>query len=127
MYGNSAARLMSAIFCAPKLSTQPCWCQMPTSKHRPQPDSSVKPDIHASAIVDPAARIGAGVSIGPYCVIGPHVTLDEGVRLIAHVVIDGQTRIGANTVIYPFASLGQRPQDLKYKGEPSTLEIGANN
>jgi len=100
---------------------------MPTAKHRPQPDNGVKAEIHATAIVDPAAQIGAGVSIGPYCIVGPHVKLGDGVRLTAHVVIDGRTSIGANTVIYPFASLGQQPQDLKYKGEPSTLEIGANN
>ncbi len=83
--------------------------------------------IHATAIVDPAAQIGANVSVGPYCVIGANVRLDDGVQLLSHVVIDGRTSIGANTVVYPFASLGHRPQDLKYKGEPSTLEIGANN
>ena len=99
---------------------------MPTTKPRPQPANG-KADIHSSAIVDPAAQIGAGVNVGPYCVIGPQVRLDDGVRLIAHVVIDGRTRIGPNTIVYPFASLGQRPQDLKYKGEASSLAIGANN
>ncbi len=84
-------------------------------------------DIHPTAIVNPAARLGAGVVIGPYCVIGKDVQLDDNVRLVAHVVVDGRTRIGAGTVVYPFASLGLSPQDLKYHGEPSTLEIGANN
>ena len=84
-------------------------------------------DIHPTAIIDAAAQIGAGVGIGPYCVIGPHVKLEDGVRLIAHVVVDGRTRIGKDTVVYPFASLGLPPQDLKYKGEPSRLDIGARN
>src|SRR5882672_4783835 len=83
--------------------------------------------IHPSAIVDPSAHVGKNVSIGPYCVIGPHVRLGDGVKLLSHAVVDGRTTVGANTVIYPFASLGHRPQDLKFKGEPSTLEIGANN
>ncbi len=83
--------------------------------------------IHPTAIVDPAAKIGNGVSIGPYCVIGPNVELAERVTLVSHVVVDGRTRIGAETIVYPFASLGHRPQDLKYKGEPSTLEIGERN
>ena len=87
----------------------------------------MKNQIHSSAIIDPAAQIGSGVSIGPFCVIGPKVKLADGVRLIAHVVIDGITSIGKETVVYPFASLGQQPQDLKYKGEASSLEIGAHN
>jgi UDP-N-acetylglucosamine acyltransferase len=83
--------------------------------------------IHATAIIDPTAQLGADVSIGPYCVIGPHVKLGDGVQLMSHVAIDGRTSVGAKTVIYPFASLGHRPQDLKFHGEPSTLEIGKNN
>jgi UDP-N-acetylglucosamine acyltransferase len=83
--------------------------------------------IHPTAVVDPAAHIGKDVSIGPYCVVGPHVRLGDGVRLLSHVVVEGRTTIGSGTIIYPFASLGHRPQDLKFKGEPSTLEIGANN
>ena len=83
--------------------------------------------IHPTAIVDPAAKLGARVNIGPYCIVGPHVVLGDDVRLISHVVVDGRTTIGAKTVVYPFASLGMQPQDLKYHGEPSTLEIGANN
>ena len=83
--------------------------------------------IHPSAIVDPAARLGAEVSIGPFCTVGPDVALGDRVQLISHVVVGGRTTIGAGTAVYPFASLGLKPQDLKFKGEPSTLEIGANN
>ena len=83
--------------------------------------------IHPTAIIDPAAEVGEGVSIGPYSVIGPGVKLGAGCVLLSHVVIDGQTEIGANTRIYPFASIGHQPQDMKYKGEPSRLTIGANN
>lgn len=84
-------------------------------------------DIHATAVVDPKAKLGVDVKIGPYCVVGPDVELGDGVQLLSHVVVGGRTRIGALTVIYPFASIGHRPQDLKYHGEPSTLEIGARN
>ena len=83
--------------------------------------------IHPTAIIDKASQLGVGVSVGPYCVIGAHVVLGDNVQLMSHVVIEGRTKIGAHTVIYPFASLGHRPQDLKFKNEPSTLEIGANN
>jgi UDP-N-acetylglucosamine acyltransferase len=83
--------------------------------------------IHPAAIVDSAAQLGVNVEIGPYCVVGPHVRLGDGVKLISHVVIAGRTTLGAKCVVYPFASLGHPPQDLKFKGEPSTLEIGANN
>lgn len=83
--------------------------------------------IHPSAIVDPAAKLGEGVSVGPFCVVGPDVTLGDGVRLVSHVAVDGRTSIGADTVIYPFASIGHRPQDLKFHGEPSELVIGARN
>lgn len=84
-------------------------------------------DIHPTAIVDGAAKIGEGVFIGPYCVVGPEAELAEGVRLVSHVVVAGRTTIGPNTHVYPFASIGMPPQDMKYKGEPSVLEIGANN
>lgn len=83
--------------------------------------------IHPTAIVHPNALLGADISIGPYCIIGPDVCLKDRVRLVSHVSVDGRTTVGEDTVIYPFASLGQPPQDLKYKGEPSTLEIGARN
>ena len=84
-------------------------------------------DIHPTAIVAHEAQIAATASIGPYCVVGPRVTLGERVRLISHVVVDGITTIGEGSTLYPFASIGHRPQDLKYKGEPSRLEIGRNN
>ncbi|MEO9899913.1 acyl-ACP--UDP-N-acetylglucosamine O-acyltransferase [Nisaea sp.] len=83
--------------------------------------------IHPTAIVDPAAEIGSGVQIGPYCIIGPNIVLGDGCRLHAHVVLEGRTRIGAETEIFPFSSIGQIPQDLKYGGEPSELVIGARN
>jgi UDP-N-acetylglucosamine acyltransferase len=83
--------------------------------------------IHPTAIIDPAAQLGTNISVGPYCIVGPHVKLGEDVQLLSHVVIEGRTTIGKNTVVYPFASLGHRPQDLKYKGEPSMLEIGSGN
>ncbi|MCE9651423.1 MAG: acyl-ACP--UDP-N-acetylglucosamine O-acyltransferase [Parvibaculum sp.] len=83
-------------------------------------------DIHATAIVDPKAQLGAGVKVGPYCVIGPDVKLGEGSVLHSHVVIDGRTTIGPRAKISPFASLGQPPQDLKYHGERSELEVGAD-
>ena len=85
------------------------------------------PEIHPTSVVDPGAKIAAGCFIGPYCIIGPNVALGEGVRLHSHVVIDGRTTIGARTQIYPFTSIGQPPQDLKYKGEPSELHIGSDN
>lgn len=83
--------------------------------------------IHQTAIVDTAARIGEGVRIGPYCIVGPDVSLGDGVVLHSHVVVEGRTEIGEGTEIYPFASIGTQPQDLKYKGEPSKLVIGKNN
>lgn len=83
--------------------------------------------IHPTAIVDPAARLGEEVAIGPYCIVGPQVELGDRVELIAHVVVAGRTQIGRGTRVFPFASLGHPPQDLKYKGEPSTLIIGSDN
>ena len=81
-------------------------------------------DIHATAIVDPGAKLGRGVRIGPYCTIGAEVELAADVVLHSHVVVAGRTRIGARTQIYPFASIGHRPQDLKYRGEASELIVG---
>ena len=81
--------------------------------------------IHPLAVVDPAAVLHEDVSVGPFCVVGPHVTLHRGVRLISHVVVDGHTVVGEGTVIYPFASIGTPPQDLKYAGETSYTTIGA--
>ena len=85
------------------------------------------PRIHPTAIVAPGARLADDVEIGPYCVIGDHVVLGQGVSLKSHIVIDGRTTIGDGTRIFPFASIGHETQDLKYKGEPSSLEIGRNN
>lgn len=84
-------------------------------------------DIHPTAIVSAGANIDEGVEIGPYCVLGPDVALAEGVILRSHVVIEGRTTIGAGTTVFPFASIGMPPQDLKYAGEPSELIIGKNN
>jgi UDP-N-acetylglucosamine acyltransferase len=88
---------------------------------------AMTPAIHPSAVIDPAAKIGSGVAIGPFCVVGPDVELADGVRLHSHVVVEGRTRVGPGTIIYPFASIGHAPQDLKFHGEPSELVIGANN
>ncbi len=82
--------------------------------------------IHPTAILAEGVKIGADVEIGPYCVIGPNVEIGDGGRLLSHVVADGFTKIGPRTSIYPFACIGLRPQDLKYKGEQSSLEIGAD-
>jgi UDP-N-acetylglucosamine acyltransferase len=85
------------------------------------------PQIHKTAIVEPGARIDETASIGPYCLVGSEVELGPNVRLHSHVVVAGRTRIGANTRVFPFASIGHEPQDLKYNGETSRLEIGENN
>ena len=85
-----------------------------------------EPDIHPTAIIHDGAEIGDGARIGPYCVIGAGVKLGESAHLESHVVIDGLTTIGPRARIFPFASIGHRPQDLKYQGEPSTLTIGAD-
>lgn len=83
--------------------------------------------FHPTAIVHENAKIARSASIGPYCIVGEHVTIGENVILKSHVVIEGRTTIGEGTIIYPFASLGTAPQDLKYAGEPSELIIGKNN
>ena len=85
------------------------------------------PDIHPTAVIEDGAQIGAGVRIGPFCVIGPRVRLADGVELKSHVAIAGDTAIGEGTVVFPFASIGEVPQDLKFKGEDVRLEIGARN
>lgn len=83
--------------------------------------------IHPTAIIDPHAQLGVDVTVGPYCVIGPHVVLHDRVELKSHVVVDGRTTLGEGSVVYPFASVGHAPQDLKYHGEPSELIIGKFN
>ena len=84
-------------------------------------------EVHATAIVEPGAQLGQDVFVGPYCTVGSDVVLEDGVRLVSHVVVAGRTTVGPRTTVYPFASIGMPPQDLKYKGEPSRLEIGADN
>src|SRR5229473_3183334 len=83
--------------------------------------------IHPTVVVEPGANLAETVAIGPYCHIGSEVTLHEGVVLHAHVVVAGRTTVGANTRIFPFASIGHEPQDLKYAGEKSQLVIGRDN
>ncbi|MCC7251853.1 acyl-ACP--UDP-N-acetylglucosamine O-acyltransferase [Hyphomicrobium sp.] len=82
--------------------------------------------VHPTAIVEDGAKLGDGVSVGPFSVVGPEVVLGDGVELASHVVVTGRTAVGQRTRIFPFASIGHQPQDLKYKGEPSTLEIGSD-
>ena len=84
-------------------------------------------EIHPTAIVETGAELGEDVLVGPFCTVGPEVALRNGVRLVSHVVVAGRTTIGAGTCVYPFSSIGMPPQDLKFRGEPSSLEIGANN
>jgi UDP-N-acetylglucosamine acyltransferase len=83
--------------------------------------------IHETAIIHHGATLGKNIEVGPYSIVGSHVKLGDNVKLHSHVVVEGHTTIGENTVIFPFASIGHIPQDLKYKGEKSTLEIGKNN
>jgi len=83
--------------------------------------------IHKTTIVDVKAKISSSVNIGPYCVIGPNVEIGDNVKIHSHVNIAGNTIIGKNNKIYPFASIGNDPQDLKYDGEKTKLIIGDNN
>ena len=83
--------------------------------------------IHKTAIIDPKAKISSGVSIGAFTVIGPNVEIGENTIIQSHVSIIGNTKVGKNNKIYPFASIGNDPQDLKFDGEVTKLEIGDNN
>jgi UDP-N-acetylglucosamine acyltransferase len=83
--------------------------------------------IHETAIVSPEAKIGEDCRIGPFCTVGAEVVLGDGVRLDSHVVVDGKTSVGDETHVFPFASIGLAPQDLKYAGEPTATEIGRGN
>lgn len=83
--------------------------------------------VHPTAVIAPGAAIGADCRIGPYCVIGAEVVLEPGVSLLSHVAVAGVTRIGEGTTVWPFASVGHEPQDLKYRGERTELVIGARN
>lgn len=82
--------------------------------------------VHPTAVIEDGAVLGEGVSVGPFCVVGPDVILGDRVELISHVAVAGHTTIGAGTRVWPFASVGHQPQDLKYSGEASRLEIGAD-
>lgn len=84
-------------------------------------------DVHPTAIVYPGAALADSVSVGPYSIVGGQVQLGENVRLESHVIVAGRTTIGAGTHIYPFAVVGTPPQDKKYAGEPSRLDIGRDN
>ena len=85
------------------------------------------PQIHATAVVDPDAKIPGSCRIGPYCVVGPEVEMGEHCELMSHVVLHGPSRMGSHNKIFPFASLGLAPQDLKFKDEKTVLEIGDHN
>lgn len=93
----------------------------------PGPDASPEVDIHPTAIVAAGAQLGIGVKIGPYSVIGPRVVIGDYVRLGSHVTVEHRTTIGARTVVYPFATLGVVPQDLKFHGEDTSLTLGEEN
>ena len=83
--------------------------------------------IHNSSVIDKKAKIGNEVKVGPFCYIGPEVQISDRVELISNVHIEGNVKVGKGTKIFPFASIGTPPQDLKYKGEANSLEIGENN
>jgi len=83
------------------------------------------PDIHPTSLVDPAAKLGEGVRIGPFCTVGADVVLGDGVSLMSHVTVDGHTRLGEKVTVFPFATIGLAPQHLGYRGEHTRTEIGA--
>ena len=83
--------------------------------------------IHQSSVIDSKARISKNVEIGPFCYVGPNVELGENIKLISNVHLEGNTKIGNETKIFPFASIGTQPQDLKYKNEKNSIIIGDNN
>ena len=83
--------------------------------------------IHPTAVIEPGAKIASNASIGPYCYVGPMVTLGPGTRLIAHATVLGHTTLGRDNTVWPYAAVGGDPQDLKYRGEDSTLVIGDHN
>jgi UDP-N-acetylglucosamine acyltransferase len=110
------------------------WGEVRTGEHRVaearlllQVRTLAPPDVHPTALVAAGAQIGSGVRIGPYCVVGENVRLGAGTILDSHVVVEGDTRVGRDNRFFPFSSVGQVPQDLKYRGEPSRLEIGDRN
>ena len=84
-------------------------------------------NVHPTAIIHPRAQVSSSVTIGPYSLIGENVELGEGTEVMSHAVIDGRTRIGKNNRVFPYASIGLAPQDVKYRGEPTRVEIGDGN
>ena len=84
-------------------------------------------EIHPTAIIYPGAELGTGVKVGPYAIIGPHVKIGDNTVVRSHAVVEGYTTLGSSNQIFQFASVGGQPQDLKYKGEPSTLVLGNSN
>lgn len=87
----------------------------------------IPPVIHSTAVISPKAKLGANVSVGPYCVIGAGVELGDGCVLHSHVIIDGPSKFGKENEFFPFAAVGGKTQDLKYIGEPTYLEVGDRN
>ena len=83
-------------------------------------------EIHSQSVIEQGAQLGDNITIGPFCHVGSDVVLGDGARLLSHVNLQGSTRVGKNSIIYPFASVGSLPQDLKYHGEKSELVIGDN-
>lgn len=83
--------------------------------------------IHTSSVVDKNSKIGKNVKIGPFCYVGPNVQIDDDVKLVSNVHIEGNTKIGSKTKIFPFASIGTEPQDLKFNNDKNNLVIGKNN
>lgn len=84
-------------------------------------------DVHPTAVISPGAQIGEGCQIGPFCYVGPKVKIGSNNKLRSHVVLDGNTTLGDKNELFPFCAVGTTPQDLKYSGEDSVLEIGSNN
>ena len=83
--------------------------------------------IHTSSVVDKNSKIGKNVKIGPFCYVGPNVQIDDDVKLVSNVHIEGNTKIGSKTKVFPFASIGTEPQDLKFNNDKNNLVIGKNN
>src|SRR5262249_30545470 len=114
--GGSAARPRWRDSWWRRLRSAPCWLWL----------RSAMAAVDPSARIEPGAVIGKDVPIGPYCVVGANVVIDDGCRLVAHVHVEGHTKIGARTVVYPFASIGTAPQSTAYHGEPTRLVIGTD-
>jgi UDP-N-acetylglucosamine acyltransferase len=88
---------------------------------------SASPRVHPTAVIDAGAAVPESCRIGPYCVIGPEVVMGEHCELLSHVVLQGPTRLGSHNRLFPFSAVGVQPQDMKYAGEPTRLEIGDHN